>query len=173
MTYQPYPTGGGSSNTVQQGQGQGQAPQPASVRNAVILMYVGAGLALVSLIGTLALSGRIKNEVGKALRNAKTSKPLTATQIHSAENIYLVFVVVVLVIAIALWVWMAWANGRGRGWARIVSSVFFGLDTILLLLGATRASTTLIFAVIEWLVGLGAIVFLWRRDTTQYIAQSQ
>jgi uncharacterized membrane protein (DUF2068 family) len=170
MTYQPYPTGGGSSNAVQQ-----QGPRPQSVRTAVILMYVGAGLSVISLIATLSLSGRIKNAVGKALRSAKTSKPLTAAQIHTVENVYLVFAVVVLVVAVGLWLWMAWANGRGRGWARVLASVFFGLDTLLLLysLSRTRTSATLVFTLIEWLVGLVALIFLWRRDTTQYIAQSQ
>jgi uncharacterized membrane protein (DUF2068 family) len=170
MTYQPYPTGGGS-NVVQQQQG----PRPQSVRTAVILMYVGAGLSVVSLIATLVLSNRIKNAVGTALRNAKTSKPLTAATIHTAEDVYLVFAVAVLVVAVGLWLWMAWANGRGRGWARVVASVFFGLDTLLLLysLSRTRGSSTLIFTGIEWLVGLAAIIFLWRRDTTEYIAQSR
>jgi uncharacterized membrane protein (DUF2068 family) len=167
MTYQPYPTGGGS-NIVQQ-----QGPRPQSVRTAVILMYVGAGLSTISLIASIAFSGRIKNAVGKALRNARTSKPLTVTQIHSVENIYLVFAIVVLLVGVGLWLWMAWANGRGRGWARIVASVFFGLDTILLILGGTRTSATLIFAGVEWLVGLAALIFLWRRDTTAYIAQSR
>jgi hypothetical protein len=171
MTYQPYPTGGGS-NTV----GQQQGPRPQSVRTAVILMYVGAGLAALSVIGTLALSGRIKTAVGNALRKARTAKPLTAAQIHTAENIYLVFVVVVLVLALALWLWMAWANGRGKGWARVLSSVLFGLNTLLLLYGLLRSGrtgTTLVFSALEWVVGLVVIVLLWRSDTTQYIAQSQ
>ena len=170
MTYQPYPTGGGS-NVVQPQQG----PRPQSVQTAVILMYVGAGLSVISLIATLALSGRIKNAVGKALRDAKTSKPLTAATIHTAENVYLVFAVAVLVIAVGLWLWMAWANGRGRGWARVVATVFFGLDTLLVLysVSRTRGGTTLIFTGLEWLVGLVAIIFLWRRDTTQYIAQQK
>ncbi len=169
MTYQPYPTGGGS-NIVQQ-----QGPQPQSVRTAVILMYVGAGLSAVSLIATLALSHRIKNAVGKALRNARirTGKPLTLAQIHTAENLYLAFAIAVLVIAVLLWVWMAWANGRGKGWARVLASVFFGLNTILLIFSGARTSTTLVFTGIEWLVGLAALIFLWRRDTTEYIAQSR
>jgi hypothetical protein len=170
MTYQPYPTGGGS-NTVQQ-----QAPRPQSVRTAVILMYVGAGLAALSVIGTLALSGRIKTAVGNALRTAKTAKPLTAAQIHTAENIYLVFVVVVLLLALALWLWMAWANGRGKGWARVLSTVLFGLNTLLLLYGLLRSGrtgTTLLFSALEWVVGLAAIIFLWVKDSTDYIAQSQ
>jgi hypothetical protein len=172
MTYQPYPTGGGSSNIVQQGPA---GPQPRSVRTAVILMYVGAALSALSLILTLAISSRIKSAVGTALRKAetRTGRVLTATQIRTDENFYLVFVIVVLLIAIGLWVWMAWANGRGKGWARIVSSVFFGIDTILLFLSVSRAGTSVIYTALGWLVGLAAIIFLWRRETTEYIAQSQ
>jgi hypothetical protein len=171
MTYQPYPTGGGS-NIVQQGPA---GPKPTSVRTAVILMYVGGGLSALSLILTLAISGRIKSAVGTALRKAdtRTGRVLTAAQIHTDENIYFVFVVVVLLVAIGLWVWMAWANGRGKGWARVLSSVFFGLDTILLLLSITRAGASVLYTALGWLVGLVAIVFLWQKDTTQYIAQSQ
>jgi uncharacterized membrane protein (DUF2068 family) len=169
MTYQPYPTGG-DSNVVQQ-----QGPRPQSVRTAVILMYVGAGLSALSLIATLALSNRIKNAVGKALRNAKTSKPLTASTIHTAENVYLVFAIVVLIVAIGLWLWMAWANGRGRGWARVVATVFFGLDTLLVLYSVlrTRAGSTLALTGLEWVVGLVALIFLWLRDTTVYIEQQR
>jgi hypothetical protein len=170
MTYQPYPTGGGSSNIVQQGQ---RPPQPQSVRTAVILMYVGAAISAAGLIATLALSSRLKNAIETALRKAKTTPKLTATQIHNGANDFIIIVIVLALIGIGLWLWMAWANGRGKGWARILSTVFFGLDTIALVLSGARTATTLIFAALGWLAGLGAIVFLWRRDTTEYIAQSR
>lgn len=169
MTYQPYPTGGGS-NTVQQSP---QPSRPQSVRIAVTLMYVGAGLSALGLIVTLVLIGRLRNTIESALRKAKTSTPLTPDQIHSAASFAITIFIVVALIGIGLWIWMAWANGRGKGWARIVASVFFGLDTISLIFNASRTSTTLVFAGVGWLVGLGALIFLWRRDTTQYIQQSQ
>ena len=171
MTYQPYPTGAGSNIVPQQ-----RGPRPQSVRTAVILMYVGAGLSTLSLLATIAFSSRIKNAVGKALRNAKTSKPLTAAQIHSVENIYLVFAIVVLLVGIGLWLWMAWANGRGRAWARVLATVFFGLDTLFLLYSLLRGGhtgSTLALTGLEWAVGLIAVIFLWLRDTTDYIAQSR
>lgn len=170
MTYQPYPSTGGGSNMVQ------QTPQPQTVRVAVLLMYIGAGLSAVGLVITLALGGRIKSAVGGALknvRNARTHRLLTVSQIHAFENAYIVIVVVVLLVAIALWLWMAWANGRGKGWARIVASVFFGLNTLWLIFGGSRAVATAIFIGLGWLTGLGALVFLWRRETSQYIAQSR
>lgn len=73
------------------------------------------------------------------------------------------------IISILLWVWMAWANNRGRNWARIVATVLFALDTISFILSISRASVSIIFLALEWLVGLVAIVFLWRKETTQWI----
>jgi len=141
------------------------------VRIAVILMYTGAALSALSVIYILAVSGRIKSAIGTAARKVKTTKPLTATQIHALENFYVVLIIVILLIALGLWLWMAWANGRGRGWARILSSVFFGLNTIWLILSVGRTGGPAIFFGIGWLIGLVALIFLWRRDTTQYIDQ--
>jgi hypothetical protein len=168
MSYQPYPTSGPDGNVVQQ-----HVPPPSTVRMAVLLMYIGGGISAVGLVFTLALSGRIKAAVGRAVRSVKTSKPLTASQVHSLESAYIVIVVVVLLVAIALWVWMAWANGRGRGWARVVASAFFGLNTLWLVFSGSRTVTTAIFVGLGWLVGLAALICLWRRQTSQYIAQSQ
>jgi hypothetical protein len=176
MTYQPYPTGGGSNMQYPAGGGSNlveQPPQPQSVRIAVLLMYAGAALSALSLVLTLALSGRIKSAVGTAARKVRTTKPLTVAQIHAVENFYLVVIVVILLLAVGLWLWMAWANGRGKGWARITSSVFFGLNTIWLVLSVGRTGGPAIFFGIGWLIGLAAMIFLWRRDTTQYIAQSR
>jgi hypothetical protein len=50
--------------------------------------------------------------------------------------------------------------------------VLFGLNTLFLLLSFVRASVSisLAFSLLVWLVGLGAIVLLWRKDSSQYFA---
>ena len=174
MSFQPYPTGGGTNQmpVVERG------PQPATLRNAVRLMWTGAALALVGAIITLAFSGRIKDAVGEAAvkanaTNASRGKAvLSAAQIHTLENATVAFLAVVLLIGVLLWVWMAWANNRGRNWARIVASVLFGLYTIWLALSFGRANIAIIVPLVGWLVGLGATVFLWRRESSEYFAQS-
>jgi len=176
MTYQPYPTGGGSNQPYPAGGGSNLAerpPQPQSLRVAVILMYVGAAVSAISLILTLAFAHRLRSAIATSLRHAKTNKPYTAAQIHTAQTSGIVVIIVLLLIIIGLWVWMAWANSRGRNWARIVASVLYGLNTIYFLLSLRSLGGPSIFVGLIWLVGLAALIFLWRRDTTKYIAQSQ
>jgi hypothetical protein len=172
MTYQPYPTGGSTAKQAEMSPG---LPQPATLRNAVRLMWGGAGLALLGAIFTLVFSGRIKTAVERAAikanatRSSKGQVQLTAAQIHSLASAVVAVFVVVLVVGILLWAWMAWANGKGRNWARMVATVLFALNTIYLILAVGRASITLIFIGLGWLIGLVAIVLLWRKDTTAYI----
>ena len=58
----------------------------------------------------------------------------------------------------------------GKSWARIVATVLFGLDTLFLLLGVARAGAAAgtLVSIVTWLIGLGAIVCLWRRDASEY-----
>jgi len=81
-----------------------------------------------------------------------------------------VVAILVGIIAIALWLWMARANQAGRNWARITGTVFFGLNTLFLLLSLVRphASLALIFNILVWLVGLGAVIMLWRKESAPY-----
>ena len=174
MSYQPYPTGGGNQIPVAD-----RGPQPQALINAVRLMWAGAALALIGAISTLAFSSKIKDAIrtGALKANATNAREgkttLTAAQIHSLENITVVFLAVVLLIGVLLWVWMAWANNKGKNWARIVATVLFGLNTIQLLLSFGRASISIIFLILGWLVGLGAMVMLWRKETTAYINGQQ
>jgi len=73
-------------------------------------------------------------------------------------------------LAIGLWLWMAWANGKGKSWARIVATVLFAFNTIDLvtLIGRPHSAVSLIFALLVWLAGLGAIFFLYQRDSSAY-----
>jgi hypothetical protein len=158
--YQPYP------------QGDQPPPEPSRpgpprpVRTAVLLMYVGAALSAVTLIVT-ALSF---HTIERVIRNA--SATLTAAQVHTAAVFAVTVGVVESLIAIGLWLLMAWANRTGQSWGRIVATVLFGLNTLFLLLGFTRASASLslAFSVVVWLIGLAAIVLLWRKESSEYFA---
>jgi hypothetical protein len=92
--------------------------------------------------------------------------------VHNDAIVAVTIAVVESLIAIGLWLLMAWGNKNGQSWARIVATVLFGLNTLFLLLSFVRAtvSISLAFSVLVWLIGLGAIVMLWRKESSQYFA---
>ena len=73
-------------------------------------------------------------------------------------------------IGVALWLWMARANGQGQNWARILSTVLFGLATLDLFGVVSQPKTVLglVFPVLTWLVGAGAVFLLWRPESTAF-----
>lgn len=170
MTYQPYSFTGRRDS----GLPVVQPPQPPSLRYAVYLMYAGAGVALLGTITALSLNGKIKTEI---LNRERTNSHdvggyYNTEQLHRIANASFVLLVVAGLICVLLWLWMAWANHRASGWARIVASVLFAFMTVEAAVSRSEAPVPLVsvgFIVLEWVVGLAAIVLLWRRETTVYI----
>ena len=158
--YQPHPEGG------QMPPDPTRPDPPRPVRTAVLLMYTGAALSAISLIVTVLSLHAIE----RVIRNA--SSTLTAQQVHNDAIVAVTIAVVESLIAIGLWLLMAWGNKNGQSWARITATVLFGLNTLFLLLSFVRAtvSVSLAFSVLVWLIGLGAIVLLWRKESSQYFA---
>ena len=157
--YQPYPSAG-------------QAPEPArpapppSMVMAVRLMYAGAVVSGLSLIIGLATVGSLRSALHKS------DPSLTPSQLHNLQTVVIVGSVAIGLISIGLWVWMALMNKAGKSWARIVGTVLFGLDTLFLLLGLARAGAAAgtLASIITWLIGLGAVIYLWRKDASEYFA---
>jgi hypothetical protein len=171
MTYQPYLSGGGVGNQLPMAQ---PPPQPPSLRNAVRLMWVGAGVALLGAITAVKQSSKIKTEIFDRVHgnNHQGRVGYTIAQQHTITNITFVALVVAGLISVLLWMWMAWANNRASGWARICASVFFVLITVEAAISPGEASVpavSIVFIVLQWLLGLVAVVLLWRRATTAYI----
>ena len=168
MTYQPYPSGSGVGNQAPMAE---DPPRPRSLRNAVRVMCVGAGVALAGTIVTIAASSKIKTEVFDAVlkNDRRHGRAYTIAQLHTVANVTFVALVVAGIVSILVWLWMAWANNRGSGWARIVASVLLALITIEVVLARSRASVSFIFILLEWLLGLVAVVLLWREQTSAYI----
>jgi hypothetical protein len=160
MSYEPYPDGGLPE----------RREAPPSVLNAVKLMYFGAVLSGVAAIIGLTAVGSVRT----TLHN-QANPALSTSQINLAVNVFIVGVVVVGLIGIGLWLWMAVKSKAGRNWARITGTVFFAINTLLLLGSITRpgAAASRIVNILGWLVGLGAIILLWRRSSSDFFkAQS-
>jgi hypothetical protein len=139
-------------------------PAPPPVQKAVRLMYAGAAISTVSLILALIGMGSVKSTIRKDYPH------YTASQVNHAFLGFLIIVIISAALGIALWLWMAWASNQGRNWARVVSTVLFGISTIELLIGlrGPKTLTGLLFSVLIWLVGAGAIFFLWQRESTAF-----
>ena len=137
-------------------------PAP-SVVMAVRLMYAGAVVSALSLIVGLATVGSLRDSLHKA------QPKLTPTQLHDLQTVVVVGSIFIGVISIGLWVWMALMNKAGKPWARVVATVLFGLYTLYLLFFVIRAGAGALVPVLTWLIGLGALILLWRKDTSEYL----
>ncbi len=154
---QPYPSTGKPVEPER------PAPPP-SVLNAVKLMYAGAAVSTVSLVISLVNISGTK----AAIRKARPS--LTVAQVNQLNTFIIALAVVSGVLGVALWLWMSRANGQGRNWARIVSTVLFGLATLDLfgVLSQPKTVLGLVFPVLTWLIGAGAVFFLWRSESNAF-----
>jgi hypothetical protein len=98
-----------------------------TVRAAVRLIYAGAAVSVVQLIIALAFAAGDLN----AYHVAMSGHHLTAAQLSHLRPFLITLVIGVPgLLAIAVWLWMARAVGQGRNWARIASTVLFGLATL-------------------------------------------
>ena len=165
--YQPCPSSGQPAGPL-------RPPAPAPVLTAVKLMYGAAAVSAAGLIIGLTL---IIVDIKAAARGQFLGHSLTAPQIRPLIiTLWIVFSLVV----IALWLWMARTNGQGRNWARILSTVLFGLATLQLRGDFTQpvshagsgvtvlyyGATTLFAA--AWLAGAAAVWPLWRPASSAF-----
>jgi hypothetical protein len=163
--YQPYP--GGS-----------QAPEPSrpvaaptTVARAVQVMYVGAAASLIGIVITVLDRHAIRTAI------INHNHKLTASQVTSDYHAALGIAIVGGLIGVGLWIWMAMMCRAGRSWARIVSTVFFGIETIDLAIGSAvpggGSGVSRIYGILVWLIGLIAVIFLWQRPSTEYFKGEQ
>jgi hypothetical protein len=163
--YQPYPSSGQSAGPL-------RPPAPEPVRTAVKVMYAGAAISAAQLVAGLAL---IIVDIQAAARGQFLGRSLTQMR----PLVITVWIVLGLA-AVSLWLWMARENGQGRNWARILSTVLFGLATLQLPGAFTQptshagpGATALYYAVAvlfvaAWLAGAAAVWLLWRSASSAF-----
>ena len=101
----------------------------------------------------------------------KRNPGYTATQVNNAEHLEIGLFIAGGLIGAALWLWMAQSCRAGKGWARVVSTVFFGIDTLSVLVGVAGVQgggVSRIYGILVWVIGLIAIVLLWQRSSSDY-----
>jgi hypothetical protein len=156
-------------------------PVPPTVQRAFYLMLGGAALTLLSLVLSVAEVGTIRRD----LTTSRADNPaLVNESIDTLVRIAVAVLVIVALLEVGLWVWMAFTNRAGRNWARITSTVFFGVAVVFTLIGlaasagsAGRPNTTFassdtaigkIVGIVNLLVGLLVIIMLWNKQSTAF-----
>jgi hypothetical protein len=159
--YQPYPQDTRMPETR-------HLPAPASVLNAVRIMYIGAAASILGIVIDILTVGATKRAI------EKHSHHLTASQINSSQHVLVIAFIIGGLIGAALWFFLARSCLGGKNWARITGTVLFALATVDTLggLSAPIAGAVKIWAILVWLVGLTAVVFLWRRSSTAFFKAS-
>jgi CubicO group peptidase (beta-lactamase class C family) len=144
-------------------------PAPASVLTAVKIMYAGAVTSILGIIIDIITVSATKTAI------EKRSPSMTASQINSTQHVLVIGFVVAGLIGAGVWFWLARSNLAGKNWARITGTVLFALATVDSLIGLTGpvAALVKIWGLLVWLIGLAAIVFLWRRDSTAFFKAPQ
>ncbi|MGO8890694.1 MAG: hypothetical protein ACLQB1_13540, partial [Streptosporangiaceae bacterium] len=140
-------------------------PLPASMATAVRLMYAGAAYALVWAIGVITVWASI----------VKTHPVVSAAGDHRLAAA-VGMTVFVCIIDIALWLGIARACRRGKSGARVAGTALFAIHTIGVLSVLVNPQAGLgpakVLTLIGWLIGCGAVVFLWQRPSSAFFAQA-
>lgn len=131
---------------------------PRTVLRAVWLMYAGAALTALDAVMIMILAPRV------GVLHVGDLRPIVESHTRQVLRAGLTGTFQCLV-----WLWMAWKNMSGRAWARILSTVLFGLCCIATPVDiGTGAVESRVLSVAIWLVGLAATIHLWRRSSGPY-----
>jgi hypothetical protein len=158
--YQRFP-----GDAAQSGEPSAPTSVPQSVLRAVRVMYVGLAASLIGIIVDMTTLSSTRSAI------LKRNPSYTATQLNHAEHLQIGLFIAGGLIGAALWFWMAQSCRAGKGWARVVSSVFFGIDTVSVLVGVSGVAgggLSRVYGLIVWVIGLVAIILLWRRSSSDY-----
>jgi len=138
-----------------------------SVRRAVYLMYAGAVVYLIS--GIVGLVSLVTAAPGSPADMHVPSGPQWPGAVSASGSALLYLVAVLsIVVPIVLWLWMARECMAGRSWARALSTVFFGLATVVTLTSGPYGAWGLVGAIVGSVIGLGAVILLWQRSSSSY-----
>lgn len=126
-------------------------------------MWVGAALAVIGGLVSLLVV-----DVDELIDKASADSGLDA---DADRTVFWASLIFGLTIGAGLWAWMAIMNGKGRKWARAVATVFFAISvvsTISAVFVQPAAPITIVFNVLSLLVGLGALILMYKPESTAF-----
>jgi hypothetical protein len=165
-SFEPYPNA--SAAPYGPGYGVPVPPRPAQVSTAVRLMYAGGVAQFVLSMLSLVVLSSIKSTI------ESQSPALDPSQINTLMNVVEGEAVVLAFVYGGLWTWMAVKCNAGRHWARVLSTVFFGLGALSVLISLASSTVSrapkwdVALGIIPVAIGLFVIILLWRRESSAF-----
>jgi hypothetical protein len=162
---------------------QGQAPygvpavppvpaRPRTVTYAVWLMYAGAALSVVNGLVDALMAHSLVLTMFTQFESQLPPGQQTQISTDLLTRVFSAGVIITGVLYALLWLWMAWKNSSGRSWARVVSTVFFGLFSVSALSSVARVSSgllgILIASLVTFAIGLAVIILIWQPEASRY-----
>jgi len=130
------------------------------MRRAIGLMWAGAALAVV---------GNVVN--GVMTNNLFTAQTTNTPTYHGA---YVGGAIFGALIQAGLWLWMIWKVRAGRSWARVLSTVFFGLMCLqFFVVLAFGPGVAKFLITVYFVVGLAALIMLYQHDSSAFFSAAQ
>ncbi len=147
----------------------GLSRTPRTVLHAVRLMYLGAIAQLGVLITVVLSEGSIRAAI------IHRNPGVTMAQLHPLNGLFVWDIAGCSVMA-GIWLLLAWANGNGHALARVVAITMFAIGTTGMIVDTADgtglyAPAALIADGVVWLIGLGAVVLLLRKQSGAYFAR--
>jgi hypothetical protein len=133
---------------------------PNSMRWALGLMWGGIGMSAVYSV----VVGVMTNDLFVA---RTTNTPTDHGAFVSGEVIEGLF-------QAALWLWMLWKVRAGRPWARVLSTVFFGLACLqFLLVVSLGPGVSKVLISVYFIIALSALIMLYQRDSSAFFSAAK
>ncbi|CAA9268876.1 MAG: hypothetical protein AVDCRST_MAG76-3261 [uncultured Acidimicrobiales bacterium] len=139
---------------------------PPAIKTSVAIVWAVVALSVISTILTFFLLDEIVESAGVEL---------DSTEEDAARIGGIVGAIIGFLIFGALWILLGTFLRKGANWARIVLTVLAGLGLLFGLFGLTRdqPGPFRILGVVQLVLMVALLVFMWRRESSDYIDARQ
>jgi|HubBroStandDraft_5_1064220.scaffolds.fasta_scaffold29513_2 hypothetical protein len=139
---------------------------PVSLRRAVAVMYAGAAISVTQAITYVLTESATK----RAIENGHPR--MSASTVNTLAHAGVIIGAVIAVLAIIAFVSIARSCAAGKNSGRIAATVLCALAVLgtIYNLSASAATVNRIFGVAVNLIGLAAVVLLWRRSSSAWFS---
>jgi len=154
---QPYPDGAQAADNQ-------QLTAPTSVLTATKIMYAGAVASVLHAVVYVATQGADKTAIERRYPH------MSAGTVSTLTHITVISGVIVGLLGAVLFTWVARSCQRGRNWARVTATVLVVVGVLAAVydLVSPRAAAVTITSFMVCLIGLAAVVLLWRGSSSAY-----